>query len=172
MSWRDLERRAAALDRLATRERTAGNLAEEATLRRRLLVDLDEVGVLDAVVEPPAGLPVVAGYHRAASRLGHYLRSVERARFNPDAAPTYLLGAPVSVDWFRIPSPTPGHLSDLEWLAYLENVLTSADPSGDRGEIFVHIGDGWWTLHWRTDDGVHPAVVSAGTGEAEVATGA
>ena len=45
----------------------------------------------------------------------------ERAKYNPDARPTRIVEAPVSLDWFRIPSqPGPPHLPPLEWLAYLE----------------------------------------------------
>jgi hypothetical protein len=161
VSAEELEGRATALDRVAA---SAGP-AESATLRRQLLADLVEAGLFDAPAEPPEERPTLQAYHRAGRRLARYLRSVERARFNPDAAPTPIVGAPVSVDWFRFPSPGPDHLSELEWLAYLENILTSAGPSGEDGEIFVRIGDGWWTLRWRTDDGVHPAVVSASTGE-------
>jgi hypothetical protein len=160
-SWTDLETRAAELDQLVTRDRTLDHLVEESAKRRFLLLDLADEGVFNRDFEPPDGLPTIAAYAAAARQLGHYLESEERARFNVEAPPTEMLGAPVSLDWYRVPGPPgPDHLSPLEWLAFLENILRRNDVLGGHGSIMVRAG-GWWSLHWRTDDGVHPAVVSA-----------
>jgi len=157
----ELEHRASELDRLAARERTVDHAAEESAKRRFLLLDLQAAGVLDAAVEIPPEFPTLGAYQRAAVLITGYLNSEERFRFNPDAEPEPVLGSPVSIDWFRFPQPGPEHLSPAEWLGFCENMLTHAGVSGGQGEVLARVGNDWWRLGWRCDDGVHPALVSA-----------
>jgi hypothetical protein len=167
-SWPELEQRAAELDRLVERERTEEHLAEEARLRCWLLWDLQD-GCLfdrDEILPEDGELPTLRGYRAAAKQLAAYLESEERARYNPDAPETIMLGAPVSVDWFRRPQArVPRNFTPFEWLGYLENMLVRwNDLTGDHGKAFINaVAGGWWTLYWRTDDAVHPAIVAATT---------
>jgi hypothetical protein len=161
-SWQELERNAAELERLVARERTPEHLTEEARLRRILWHDMSDLGVFERVPVPlPEGTPTLHAYQAASQQLGKYLESEERAKFNPDARPTRIVDAPVSVDWFRVPSqPGPSRFSPLGWLGYLEWLLGLSERIGDHGEIFARIDEhDWWTLHWRAEDGEHPAVV-------------
>ncbi len=162
-SWQELEQHAVELDRMVMRDRTPAHFAEEARVRRILWHDMSDMGVFERVPVPlPDDAPTLRAYQAASQQLGKYLESEERARFNPDARPTRIVEAPVSLDWFRVPSqPGPSRLSAFEWLSYLESVLTSHERYDDRGEIAVRIGDSdWWALYWRADDGDHPAVVA------------
>jgi hypothetical protein len=156
-----LERRAAELDSLSARERNAEHAAEESAKRRFLLLDLVAAGIFDLEFELPAEFRTLRAYRQAALRVSEYLAGGERSSFNPDAAPEPVVGSPVSIDWFRFPQPGPGHLSPAEWLAYAENILTHAGVSGGQGEVLTRLGSQWWTLVWRRDDGIHPALVSA-----------
>jgi hypothetical protein len=157
----DLERRAIELDLLLARERTVEHLAEESTKRRFLLLDLEATGLFDLNFSLPANLARLQRYRDAGRRVAEYLRSEERFRFNPEAVVGPVVGSPVSLDWFRFVSPGPAHLTPIEWLAYAENLLTHGGISGGQGDIFARAGDEWWTLGWRCDDGIHPALVSA-----------
>jgi hypothetical protein len=157
----NLESRAAELEQLKRRERTLENLAEESAKRRFLLADMEATGIFQPGQGLPEEYPILDGYRSAGLETARYLSSAERQRFNPGSGPEPIVGAPVSIDWFRFPSPGPSHLSSLEWLAFLENVLVHGGTSGGQGETFVQIGSEWWILYYRSDDGVHPAVVAA-----------
>lgn len=157
----ELESRAVELDRLVQRERSLENASEESAKRRFLLLDLAASGIFELDAEIPGTLPTLKSYHSTALKVARYLSSEPRRRFNPDATSAPIIGGPVSIDWFRFPSPVPSHLTEDEWLAFLENILVNGGAHGGEGEIFVPVGVDWWTLHWRCDDAVHPAIVAA-----------
>jgi len=156
----ELEARAAELDRLTRRDRTLENVVEESAKRRFLLLDLEATGIFEPGPDLPEALPTLRSYRAAGLQVAQYLVSDVRRRFNPDCSPGPVVGSPVSVDWFRFPSPGPSHLTAEEWLAFLENILVNGGASGGQGEVFVHVGPAWWTLWFRCDDGVHPTVVA------------
>jgi hypothetical protein len=52
-------------------------------------------------------------------------------------------------------------MSAIEWLAFVENMIARSELTGGQGECYLNVRGDWWTLFWRTDDGVHPAAVSA-----------
>jgi hypothetical protein len=163
-SWQALEHNAVNLDELTKRERTPENLEQEAELRRILWHDMSDLGVFERVpLALPEDVVTLRAYQTASQQLGKYLESHERAKFNPDARPTRMVEAPVSLDWFRLGpgGAGPTGFSAFEWLSYLEWVLTLSDRFGDCGEIAARFGDDWWRLFWRAEDGEHPAVVSA-----------
>jgi hypothetical protein len=153
----DLERRAAELERVA-------DPAAASAKRRFLLLALDQAGVLGE--RPPAGVderPLLAGYREAAAELRRYLASEERRSLVAEPPPG-VLGAPVSLDWFRHPSPRPNPLErPFHWLAAGEAALRAAqlDERSGAGEVFVRRGGDWWIFDWRRDDGVTPALVRA-----------
>ncbi len=161
-SFGELEARAAELDRLVRRERTLEHAAEESAKRRFLLLDLAASDLFDSGrdLDIAATLPTLRAYRQAGLGIARYLASETRRRFNPHAVAAPVVGAPVSIDWFRFPSPAPAHLTAEEWLAFLENMLAGTSAQGGEGEIFVRVGAGWWTLCWRCDDAIHPAVVA------------
>jgi hypothetical protein len=154
----ELERRAAELER-------AADPAAASAERRFLLLALDQAGVLGE--DPPAGVaqrPLLAGYRDAAAELRRYLASEERRSLVAAPPPPGVLGAPVSLDWFRHPSPRPNPLErPFHWLAAGEAALRAAQPDerAGAGEVFVRRGPEWWIFDWRRDDGVTPALVGA-----------
>lgn len=154
----ELERRAAELD-------GAADPAAESAKRRFLLLALDQAGVLGE--RPPAGVgerPLVAGYRDAAAELRRYLASEERRSLVAEPPPPGVLGAWVSLDWFRHPSPRPNPLErPFHWLASGEAALRAAqlDERSGAGEVFVRRGLDWWIFDWRRDDGVTPTLVRA-----------
>lgn len=160
----ELERRAEELDELAAAPpRTAEEAGRESAKRRFLLLALDQAGVLGE--RPPAGLDgLLAAYRDAAAELRRYLGSEERRALVPAAEAAGVLGAPVSLDWFRRPSPRPNPLErPFHWLAACEAALHAAQIDGDAaaGEVFVRREPAWWAVEWRRDDGVTPALVRA-----------
>jgi hypothetical protein len=154
----ELERRAAELEEVA-------DPAAASAKRRFLLLALDQAGVLGE--RPPDGLderPLLAGYRDAAAELRRYLGSEERRSLVPGAPPSGVLGAAVSLDWFRHPSPRPNPLErPFRWLAAGEAALRAAqlDEHSGTGEVFVRRGGDWWVFDWRRDDGVTAALVRA-----------
>jgi hypothetical protein len=159
----------------------------EASARRRvLLVELEVAGLFDpdvgvqivlgnalAAADWHAGecrrrYPLLLAYHDAARALLAYLLSDVRARRQPTAVAAArrdprVRGAPVSLDWFRRPTPHPPELDRLDWLAVAERHLAAArvTPTGGGGEVFLRAAGAWWVLEWRTDDGVTPALVGS-----------
>lgn len=169
----DLESRAVALDALTHKEsKTPDEAAEESAKRRFLLLDLDAAGVfneegadtlrmhLEAWV-----LPTLLGYQRAAAELLGYLRHPGRKRYIPDdRGPARVLGARVSVDWFRLRQPTPPEFEPVNWLGFCERILLEAAPGGSgagTGTLYTRAGQGSCSIVWRADDGQTPAVLSA-----------
>jgi hypothetical protein len=164
---RALEERARELDAMTATARTVPERAAEAARRRVLLIELDTTGLLDrshrvgarAELERLA-LPVLAGYHDAAGRLLDYLGSAVRQRVIEHAAPQPVRGAPVSLDWFRRPSAPPPSEYDLdEWTALGEWLLAGFPVEGQEGEFGSQLGDHWYRVVWRADDGVTPALL-------------
>jgi hypothetical protein len=161
-----LERRAAELDARSVAPPESEDAAGAVSAARRfLLLELDQAGVLRD--DPPPALdghPLLRTYREAAAQLRRYLDSEERAELVAEPPPAGVLGAPVSLDWFRFPSPQPNPLEKpFHWLAAGEAALRAAplDPAAGGGSVFVRRGGAWWALEWRRDDGVTPALVSA-----------
>ena len=162
----DLERRAAEVDALADAGPASAEAAGALAAKRRvLLLLLDGAGVLGD--EPPpevARYPCLAGYREAADALRRYLGSEERRARVADPEPARVVGAHVSLDWFRRPSPRPDPGEPPHrWLAVAEATLRAAplDEQAGAGEVYLRGGGGWWVLDWRRDDGVTPALVRA-----------
>ncbi len=170
---RQLEREAAELDALdavaAAPVATAEAIVTTLVQRRNLLVELDAAGILiDGFAEQKAawldrwGLVVLATYARAAEALHRYFRSAERRQYVPGAGPERILGATVSIDWFRRRQPAPVGVTPFAWCAHAERELRDAGTlDGGIGGIFSRVGSEWWLVHWRRDDGKTPAVASA-----------
>ena len=167
---RQLETRAEAFDTLASRAVDVGQLAVVAAKRRLLLAELEQYGILTG----PAGrhrarwleawgLPTLLSYQRAAIAIGVYWSSgPRRERIGPPPVAASVLGASVSVDWFRYPVPTPHDWDADDWLAFCERtLLDSRDDDAQEGEIFVHRNEGRFSIRWRRDDAVHRCVVHA-----------
>jgi hypothetical protein len=160
----ELERRAAELD-AAPPPRTAEDAGTQSGTRRFLLLALDHAGVLGE--RPPEGLderPLLAGYRDAAAELRRYLASEDRRSMVAGAPASGVVGAVVSLDWFRHPSPRPNPLErPFRWLAAGEAALGAAqlDEHSGTGEVFVRRGEDWWAFDWRRDDGVTPALFRA-----------
>jgi hypothetical protein len=137
--------------------------------RRFLLLELNEAGLFDASKAPDRcsqlerlQLPNLLAYHTAAMELLSYLASPARKRLFPDSGSDSVIGASVSIDWFRLHEPTPEEYQPYDWLAFCESILRKGDNGvAGSGEIFSRIGQKWYGLYWRRDDGVTPALVSA-----------
>jgi hypothetical protein len=105
---------------------------------------------------------MLIAYHSAAMELNAYFRSQERKKYFPDAEQERIVGAPVSLDWFRLHIPTPEAYSPYDWLAFCESVFRmNNNYTGGEGEVYTHLGNQWYRLRWRKDDGVTPALLSA-----------
>jgi|GEM_PF-3507107 len=104
-------------------------------------------------------LPTLAEYARAAREMHRYLRSAERQRHVASARAQPILGAPVSIDWFRHPS-VPQSFERFDWLGSCERALRDAPSTdGSEGEVFTRVGPLWCRIWWRRDDGQPPAIV-------------
>jgi hypothetical protein len=173
---RDLEARAAALDRTPP-PTTPPEAATQVVKRRTLLAEIDAHGLFAR----PGGderiawlerwnLSTLLSYALAAVAMRRYLASPERTeRFAaPDrsSGDEPILGARVSIDWFRAPPPPPEGMTPFQWLAHCEHCLIVAEPlTGGAGEVFTGFGArGPLFLQWRRDDGEHPALVRAQLG--------
>jgi hypothetical protein len=165
----ELEGRARALDQLTAWPRTDEAIAQEHAQRRSLLTALSANGFFDAAAAEPdeqqledRGLATLAAYRRAALELLAYLDSPERRERLPGAAAGAVLGAPVSVDWFRHAVAPQEGLSPFAWLAWAEAQLAAAGlQPGSEGALLIREGGPWYRLRWRKDDGVTPALLSA-----------
>jgi FAD/FMN-containing dehydrogenase len=169
---RGLERRAAELDASAKEaaESESVDLAATVSARRRfLLLDLNAAGLFHEALERSKrvwldewGLHTLLGYFEAALKLVAYFSSADRRLYLPGAGPEPVLGARVSVDWYRLDGAPPRGFRPEQWLGYCESILIDAKSTGGGGgDIFVHHGELRYRLHWRKDDGVTPALVSA-----------
>jgi hypothetical protein len=108
-------------------------------------------------------LPTLLGFQRATLAIGRYWRSDARAKRLGEAPATdSVLGAAVSVDWFRDEVATPDGWDADDWLAFCERSLRDATlGDGGGGELYIHQGAFRGVIKWRRDDGTHAAVVSA-----------
>lgn len=164
----DLEATALALDQLAD---AGDGSATESARRRALLVELEAAGLLDGELagEKRAWLrhwqlPVLAGYLDAAVQAWRYYRSPERAEATEGAAtPPSLLGATISIDWFRLHDHTPLHWSKHAWIASIEACWIGDFAAGEdqpaAGSWFSSSGGTRAEVHFRSDDGVHRSLV-------------
>lgn len=168
--FEELEQSARELDALAAGPRTEDTVAEEHAKRRSLLTALGANGFFDKSARhanrrrlEDGGLHTLAAYQRAAMDLLAYLDSAERREWLPGAAPApSVLGAPVSVDWFRRPVTPQQGLSPYGWLAWAEAQFAAATlQPGSEGSFLVRQGGPWYRLRWRKDDAVTPALVRA-----------
>lgn len=169
----ELEQRAVALDALARKDpKTPEEAVDESVKRRFLLLDLDAAGVLtDERAEELRMhleawvLPTLLGYQRAAMALLDYLRAPGRKRYiKNESGPARVLGARVSVDWFRLGVPTPSLFEPVNWLGFCERILLEGAPGwsgAGTGTLFTRAGEGSCSIDWRADDGQTPAVLSA-----------
>ena len=164
----ELEARAATLATVEQDEQTLEAAATASAKRRFLLLELNEAGLLSEL--PSQDLrqqleqlqsPNLLAYYTAAMELNAYLRSQERKKYFFDAKQEPIVGAPVSLDWFRLQVATPEAYSRYDWLAFCESVFRMNHYTGGGGEIYTHLGNQWYRLRWRTDDGVTPALLSA-----------
>jgi hypothetical protein len=164
----ELEHRAEALDAIAGSAPSSERGAESHAQRRVLLASLDASGLLsDEMFEDKRlwletwGLGNLLAYLESARQLIAYMRSAERRERLPEAEPQPVLGAPISVDWFRLGSAAHEGLSPFEWLAYCEYVFRDKQLArGSEGEFRIRAGGPWYRFVWRKDDGVTPALVS------------
>ena len=152
---------------LETLAKQPGRGEEAGRVRRELHRELDRARLLDDAATAAArrarvaelGLSRLLGYHDAAVTLLSYLRSDERKRFFPEPV-LQVLGAPVSLDWFRLGVPTPARYRPFDWLAFWESVFVANRTDSPVGEILSHRGTEWHRVTWRSDDLVHPSLLS------------
>ncbi len=160
--------RAEELARLEARARELDAMtepAEAAARRRALLIELDGAGVLSGRPEvaeelDELQLPALLSYQRAARRLLDYLVSPERGALVPDAIAEPVLGARVSVDFFRGgPRVAPGR-TEHGWAALGEAMLVAATPGPTvEGQFYSQWDGRWYDVRWRRDDGNTPALL-------------
>jgi hypothetical protein len=164
----ELDEMAVALDTAQASAKTPDERADVTAKRRILLEELEEAGLLDETREHEKRewlegwrMPTLRDYVDAALALRRYYASATRATYTLPPPPARLLDGGVSLDWFRLPSPTPADATPDTWLAFCEHVLHSNELSGVSGEILSKVGRRWYQIRWRRDDGEHPAVVAA-----------
>ncbi|MDC0741691.1 hypothetical protein [Polyangium mundeleinium] len=166
----ELERSAVELDDVARKVgKTGAEEGCESAGRSQLFVSLDVYGFLgtDGYAEKHAwleahGLGTLLGYHDAAEALRRYLRDPERKHFLPEAAEDEeVVGAWVSVDWFRLGVPTPPGMSPVSWLARCERFLRDYDPESFESpfSLSMKIGSETYEVEWRRDHHQKPSVV-------------
>jgi hypothetical protein len=168
---KELSARAAELDVLTQRERTAENHAEEAAKRRFLLLDLDAAGLFEPWKADIKrnwlhawGLRNLVDYQDAAFLLRQYLASPERLQVLPPIARVDTPNAPISLDWWRTESPIIEGRSPHRWLAHLETVLRDTSVGCVGGTLPFRTQEGTYDLVWRCDDGVHRCIVTCKLG--------
>jgi hypothetical protein len=157
-----LEARAQELDQMT-------DAAEAAARRRTLLIELDGAGLLSG--RPGVTheledleLPTLLGYDLAARRLLGYLVSPERRELVPDALAEPVLGARVSLDFFRPAASISEGRSTYGWAAIGEALLVAASPGPTTEGQFYSQWDGrWYDVRWRRDDGNTPALLQLTT---------
>lgn len=160
--------RAQELERLETRARELDEMiqpAEAAARRRALLIELDGAGVLSGRPEvaqelSEQALPALLTYQRAARRLLAYLVSPERGALIADAIAEPVLGARVSLDFFRDGPRVPPGRTEHGWTALGEAMLVASSPEPTAQGGFYSQWDGrWYEVRWRRDDGNTPALL-------------
>jgi hypothetical protein len=157
---RDLEARALELDALAA---SRGDAATIAAKRRVVLVELDHHGLLSVVGASRRltlldrwGLPVLAGYQRAALTAWAYYRSDLRLGDLGCAPPNRLLEGPFSIDWFRHP-PAPPSRWTFERLTISSEAIFEKYHYGHKrleaqaGNYLWHSGKIHGQYWWRKD---------------------
>lgn len=156
------------LERLETRARELDAMtdpAQAAARRRTLLIELDDAGVLSGRPEvadelDELHLTTLLGYCRAAGQLLDYLISPERRRFVPDALAEPVLGARVSLDFYRDGPRVPPGRTERGWTALGEALLVASSPDAAVAGGFYSQWDGrWYEVRWRRDDGNTPALL-------------
>jgi hypothetical protein len=168
---RELEEQAADLEVL---ESTAaaddvGTRPATSARRRSLFFGLEAAGLFVDAFGPQKqealerwNCPVLASYNRAAGELHRYFRSAERRRHIPAATSEATLGSRVSIDWFRVRQSPPAPLAPFDWLGHCERTLRDSETGpGYTGDLFARVGDSWWRLGWRRDDGTTAALLKA-----------
>ena len=160
--------RAEELERLEARARELDAMsdpAEAAARRRTLLIELDGADVLSGRPEvarelSDLNLPTLLGYHAAARRLLDYLVSPERGELVPDALAEPVLGARVSLDFFRCGPQVPPDGTERRWTALGEAMLVASSPKPTvEGEFYSQWDGRWYHVRWRRDDGNTPALL-------------
>jgi hypothetical protein len=137
--------------------------------RRFLLIDLWANGLLvPASFDAKAraldawGFTTLSGYLTAARDFAAYMESPERKKMTGGYPIFPVLGAALSIDWFRKREPIPPKVvvGFLEWTGWCEREAFDHFARGD------HTG-GWWiwhsgsvthTFYSRFDDGITPCV--------------
>lgn len=164
----ELEAAALALDELAE---AALEPATGSARRRFLLVELEAAGLLDDELagEKRAWLRhwqllALTGYLEGAVQAWRYYRSPERAEATEGAAtPRSLVGATISIDWFRLHDHTPLHWSKHAWIASLEACWIRDFGAGEdqpaAGSWFSSSGGTRAEVHFRSDDGAHRSLL-------------
>lgn len=134
-----LEEQAVIVDALELAD-TLPSLAS-AKIKRILLLDtLESLGLLSGPDETARVLldtsraGRVLGYVAAADELRAYLRSRTRRQLIPEPRSMAVIGAPVSLDWFRLAASTPAGVDPDLWLAHWERVVAGGDLSGTFGD--------------------------------------
>jgi hypothetical protein len=165
----DLERQLVEFEELEQRAATDDERAELSAKRRFLLLDFNAGGLLNnkhgtakSVWLEKWGFQAVHRFYQAVLQLTEYFGSEERREFIPEAGVEPVLGADISVDWFRREQKPPAGIPQFRWLAFCEEVFRSGEV-GDvaAGEIFTKIDEGWVLINWRRDDGTTPAIYDA-----------
>ena len=156
------------LDRLEARAEELERMndpAEADARRRTLLIEMNIAGLLSGRSTVTnelneLGLRALQSYAAAARRLLDYLNSPERRELVPDALAEPVLGARVSLDFFRQGPLVPAGQSERRWTALGEALLVAARPGPTvKGEFFTQWDGRWYHVVWRRDDGNTPALL-------------
>jgi hypothetical protein len=166
----ELEAAARALDAMDG-EGDGDDGGDAAAGRRVFLVDLDAAGLLDDELADEKRawlhhwqLPGLAGYLEAALQAWRYYRSPERAEATDgEPAPESLLGATISLDWFRLHDHTPLRWTKHAWIASIEACWIRDFGAGEdqpaAGSWFSSSGGTRAEVHFRSDDGAHRSLL-------------
>jgi len=165
----ELEQQLHEFKELEAKEATDDERSQLSAKRRFLLLDLSAAGLLDnkhwtakSVWLEKWGFGNLRDFYRAVLRIIEYFASDERREFIPSAGAEPVLGADVSVDFFRFEHTPPAGIPSFRWVAFCEDVFRSSEV-GDvaEGEVFTKIDEGWVRILWRRDDGKTPAMYAA-----------
>jgi hypothetical protein len=134
--------------------------AEAAARRRAVLIELDGLRVLSGDEDVgrelrDLGLRTLSDYHAAAGRLLAYLGSDQRRAVRPAARRGPVLGAPISLDWFR-----RAPVESFDRTALGEALLAAASPENMiQARFYTQWHGRWYEVVWRRDDGETPALL-------------